>query len=256
MNEPLFWNPLPNAAEWLAQKIGRPMDARTLVDTVAKMGKMGDPAPTIIQMMLPKDTPCASLSMFGKPALFPESDAEKFLRERLPKRFGPLPNGITYLSEARPYRDNLCVNQLLQLLMYGEVKTGLLRNKNPSDGGMVWLMPWGTEHTATLETCGINRDDLLAIGDKLAAPATDTATPAPVSDSTETTEQRQDRRLRACIDAGLPMNDKTALSRLPYGVGDIAEREGVSRQAFSTDVKAALTRRASSQREGVTIHRA
>lgn len=91
-------------------------------------------------------------------------------------------------------------------------------------------------------------------------PATDTApaqtaTTAPVSDSTETTEQRQDRRLRACIDAGLPMNDGAALSRLPYGVGDIAKREGVTRQAFSTDVRAALKRRASAQREGVTVHR-
>lgn len=32
--------------------------------------------------------------------------------------------------------------------------------------------------------------------------------------ATEPKEQRQDRRLRACIDAGLPMNDKAALLRL------------------------------------------
>lgn len=175
MTEPLFWNPLPSAAEWLAQRTGRPMDARTLVDTVAKMGKMQSDAPTVIQMMLPKNTRCASLSMFGKPAPLPETDAEKFTRERLVKMYGPLPNGITYLSEAHPTRDNLCVNNLLELLMYGEVTTGLLLNKNPLNGGMVWLMPWGTEYTATLETCGINRADLLALGDIL----TKAATPAP-----------------------------------------------------------------------------
>lgn len=72
----------------------------------------------------------------------------------------------------------------------------------------------------------------------------------------ETKEQRQDRRLNACIDAGLPMRDKAALSRLPDGVGDVADREGVSRQAFSIDVKAALERLQDAKREGVTLHRA
>lgn len=66
---------------------------------------------------------------------------------------------------------------------------------------------------------------------------------APVVGALETKEQREDRRLRACIDAGLSMNAKAALIRLPDGVGDVARSEGVTRQAFSTDVKAALKRR-------------
>ncbi len=87
-----------------------------------------------------------------------------------------------------------------------------------------------------------------------AAPATDTAAPAPVVQATETKEQRQDRRLKACIDDGLPMDTKAALSRLPDGVGDVAGREGVTRQAFSTDVKAALKRRDNARREGKAVH--
>ena len=71
----------------------------------------------------------------------------------------------------------------------------------------------------------------------------------------ETREQRQDRRLKACIDAGLPMNEKAASLRLPDGVGDVADHEGVTRQAFSTDLKAALKRRDSAKSEGVSIHR-
>ena len=78
---------------------------------------------------------------------------------------------------------------------------------------------------------------------------------APVVQATETKEQRQDRRLKACIDAGLPMNEKAASLRLPYGVANIAKSEGVTRQAFSTDVKAALNRRDNAKREGVTVHR-
>ncbi|MDI1270601.1 MAG: hypothetical protein PSV40_16065 [Polaromonas sp.] len=58
----------------------------------------------------------------------------------------------------------------------------------------------------------------------------------------ETKEQRQDRRLSACETAGLVM-PKSDRGRLPDGVGKVADREGVSRQAFSVDVKAALARR-------------
>lgn len=66
----------------------------------------------------------------------------------------------------------------------------------------------------------------------------------------ETREQRQDRRLQACVTAGLPMDDKSTLLRLPDGVALVADAEGVSRQTFSIDVKAALERRAKAKREG------
>lgn len=78
---------------------------------------------------------------------------------------------------------------------------------------------------------------------------------ATVVRAAETKEQRQDRRLNACISAGLPMTTKGALSRLPDGVGDVADGESVTRQAFSTDVKAALKRRENAVREGSTVNR-
>lgn len=71
----------------------------------------------------------------------------------------------------------------------------------------------------------------------------------------ESKEQRQDRRLNACEDAGLVM-PKSSAGRLPDGVAHIAKSEGIERQSFSTDVKAALKRRESDKREGVTVHRA
>ena len=95
------------------------------------------------------------------------------------------------------------------------------------------------------DTAGAGVHDVLALANKA-----DAALPAP-----ETKEQRQDRRLQACIDAGLVM-PASYLSRLPAGVGDVADREGVTRQAFSTDVKAALERRESARKEGATVRRA
>ncbi len=80
-----------------------------------------------------------------------------------------------------------------------------------------------------------------------APPVADTAQPAPQA---ETKEQRQDRRLQACIEDGLEMLTKAALLRLPDGVGRLAEIEGVKRQSFSIDVKAAQRRRANAARDG------
>lgn len=86
-----------------------------------------------------------------------------------------------------------------------------------------------------------------------AAPAQTAATTALVV--AETKERREDRRLKACETFGLIM-PTSHKGRLPDGVGDVADHEGVTRQAFSTDVKAALKRRETTKREGATVHRA
>lgn len=61
----------------------------------------------------------------------------------------------------------------------------------------------------------------------------------------ETAEERQARRLQACRGAGLRFSrgDPNAHGfALPKGIGAIASREGVSRQAFTKDLRAALRR--------------
>jgi hypothetical protein len=80
----------------------------------------------------------------------------------------------------------------------------------------------------------------------------DTATTAPQA---ETKEQRQNRRLLACETAGLVM-PQSSVGRLPNGVGDVADAEGVSRQTFSADIKAALARKNEAIRLGTIVHRA
>lgn len=80
---------------------------------------------------------------------------------------------------------------------------------------------------------------------KITLPTTNSASHVP-----DQKEQRQDNRLQACIDDGLPMNTKTALLRLPDGVGAVTDKLGLTRQAFSTDVKAALQRRETARSAG------
>ena len=144
--------------------------------------------------MLPTGLKFASLAIGNRKQL-PATDAEKFLREIMAETFGPLQIGMSYLSTVYPTTATLSVNNLLQLLMHGETTIAVLLNESPSDGGIICLMPWGTKYTATLETCGINRADLLALGDKLTLPAQTAATPAPVmpagaSDGTPDPERR------------------------------------------------------------------
>ncbi|MFM6969624.1 MAG: hypothetical protein ACKOWZ_04410, partial [Sediminibacterium sp.] len=62
--------------------------------------------------------------------------------------------------------------------------------------------------------------------------------PAPAK---ETGEKRQQRRYQMCLDAGLVM-PRDDYAHLPRGIGSLAEREGITRQAFAEDVKAHIRR--------------
>lgn len=183
MPEPNFWNPLPFAADWLSQATGRRIDVRGLVDLVATPGKMGPPDPTpteamprkaarlallatpgmgkpdptIIKAVIPRTARFALLAMHGHPA------CEVFLsgqtHARLCAAFGDLPRGLAYIREVRIDVIPLCVNHLLELLMRGEVPVSL--EFTGSGDEIVWMMPLGSQHMATVETCGVNRADLI-----------------------------------------------------------------------------------------------
>lgn len=89
---------------------------------------------------------------------------------------------------------------------------------------------------------------VLAVQAEAAPAAVPTPAPAPKAPppAPETAEQRQERRLRACLDAGLKIDFHS--TRLPDGVGAVAFAEGVSRQTFSADVKAAIARHVERER--------
>ena len=67
------------------------------------------------------------------------------------------------------------------------------------------------------------------------------AAQVPAGRTKETAEQRQKRRYQMCIDAGLKLPDND-YARLPSGISDVAAQEGITRQAFSEDVKAHINR--------------
>ena len=82
-------------------------------------------------------------------------------------------------------------------------------------------------------------------------PAAGVEAPAADQAPAENKAARQDRRLLACEAAGLTM-PASPVGRLPDGIGRVAQAEGVTRQAFTEDLRAALKRRAAASREGTT----
>ena len=81
--------------------------------------------------------------------------------------------------------------------------------------------------------------------DTVAPVATIEGVVAPPDAPKQTAAQRQDSRLAACEADGLKM-PASSRGRLPDGVAKVAARLGVTRQAFSTALKAALRRRETS----------
>lgn len=113
--------------------------------------------------------------------------------------------------------------------------------------GLRWVMTLeGADAFLEAHALAFKCSDVLAYWRGEPSPYSETVPVEPV-EQVEGKEERQDRRLQACIDAGLPMNER-ALLRLPDGVGALAKSEGVTRQAFTEDVKAALKRKVERER--------
>jgi hypothetical protein len=93
--------------------------------------------------------------------------------------FGPLPNGMIYIRE--PYLDVVPIvfKDLRGLMLHGKTELSILVGYDRVEPyEMLWIMPYGSSHRATIETCGINRADLLALGAALSAEPQ----PAPASE--------------------------------------------------------------------------
>lgn len=85
----------------------------------------------------------------------------------------------------------------------------------------------------------LNKPALSAVPEPQASPEPVQA--APANNAKESPEQRQARRYQMCIDAGLKMPDND-YAPLPRGIGELARREGITRPAFSEDLKKHINR--------------
>lgn len=218
MSEPLTWNTLPGAADWLSERSGRTLDARGLIDAVIQRSARGA---TIIKAPVPTGCSVARIAFAAK---MPDTEQVQFEHQRLVQHHGPLGPEMLYVRNEYPRVHCLCAAELSDLLLHGAIDVSLVRAPNDSKGDTIgaWLMPWGTKRTVSLDACGINRVDLMALGEELSA-----STPPQ-----ETAAQMGARHWQACLDDGLEMPTDT-YAQYPRGITRIAQREGVKRQTFA-----------------------
>lgn len=166
MREPLLWNTLAEAAEWLTEATGDTWTERRVLDAVARRHKPGDgTTPTFIKAAPPPDT--------------------KF--------------GVFDLHDNLRWSDDwrlipLWSNDLRQLLAGGWVEKELIDDKYPGsdenerlqNARLTWVLPKGSSLRVTPTMCGINAADLMALRDSLGGhsiPPNDTPSSSPRPDA-------------------------------------------------------------------------
>ena len=113
------------------------------------------------------------------------------------------------------------------------------------------LAAWLEVNGAALEGARI---ELVAVDGETSAsaePVPSVVAAAKTSKTTQAAERvaREDGRLRECEARGIVF-DRVSANRLPDGVGAVAKTLNITRQSLSTDLKAALTRRFDTARNG------
>jgi hypothetical protein len=241
MSVPLFWSALPTAAEWLSTYTGKLISPLQLIDFVAHRSHPDIPTPTVIKAVLPRDVSLAVVRMCGAPREMDdlrEHPAHKSISARHSDPRSEY-RDIAYLASTYGHAAPLCRSQLQELLLRGSTVVSMVchgpgqwQGQDLSEIDSVWLLPLGVSHHATIETCGINQDDLKELAELLIQ----TMPEAPALK-----EGRQAQRYEECKKDGLVMPDNT-YAALPRGIGKVAKRLGISRQALSEDVKAHIGR--------------
>ena len=179
MAELLFWNTLSESANWLGETLGEQVTPKSLIQKILDRAVLvtkpltGAPLPpTVIKALLPRGVRIASVWLFPK-----QSDVgefEKRMNERMVQVHGVPVTGGIYTGHVQKQVIPLLPFQIADLITHGNIEIGLV-HENQLDGYKFresecgFILPVGTPHVATLETCGINRDDLLALADQLSA---------------------------------------------------------------------------------------
>jgi len=173
MAELLFWNTLIESVEWLNERQGEQFTPKSLIQKILdKAQTTGTPfPPTIIKTALPRDTQLASLLLFPK-----EGDIGEFeihMNERMTIAHGtPFIKGCIYTGYLSANAIPLYPAQIAELIIHGNIEISVIHENQLCgykfrDSECGYILPVGAKHIATIETCGINRDDLLGLLEQL-----------------------------------------------------------------------------------------
>ena len=192
MTEPLFWNTLPEAADWLTRHVGIVLNVRSLIDAaitsngVSRGGFIGT-FPTLIRARLPRD---ANFMAVDENASMDELESPT--HKLAVAQYGE-PRGLKSAYVYGPVGGTtipLYASDLTELLLRGSVSIQgregrqiFWHNGSESEqltepgrtisGLTFFVMPMGAEVVITPDDCFIDRADLLKLAAKLNNPADD-----------------------------------------------------------------------------------
>ncbi len=182
MQEPISWNSLPRAAEWLTGLTDSQWDATRLLDhlvasdsPIKKDGSIEISLLTIVKVQLPREAVFATIERNATP-----SKRKTDKHKSIATLYGS-PPGDTDAYMDGPYTPPFCclnAGHLRDLLLYPSLIIGSLKKNQIYYGGgqcetgsdLLWALPYPTQHVITIDECFIERDDLLSLGEQLCRP--------------------------------------------------------------------------------------
>lgn len=177
MADLLFWNTLTESANWLSETLGEQITPKGLIqkvlDRAKSPSKVSPFPPTIIKASLPRGVRLASLWLLPKWRDIGEVDRR--MNERMTEMYGEPPfKGSLYTQNIIAEFIPLLPAQIADLIIHGNVEISYIDERQLfgytfRDTEFGVFLPSGTKHAATIETCGISRDDLLALANELSA---------------------------------------------------------------------------------------
>jgi len=182
MQEPISWNSLPRAAEWLTGLTESQWDATRLLDhlvasdsPIKKDGSIEISLLKIVKVQLPREAVFAAIERNATP-----SKRKTDRHKHIATLYGS-PPGDTDAYTDGPYTPPFCclnAGHLRDLLLYPSLIIGSLKKNQIYYGGgqcetgsdLLWALPYPTQHVITINDCFIERDDLLSLGEQLCGP--------------------------------------------------------------------------------------
>ena len=189
MHEPISWNSLPRAAEWLTGLTESQWDATRLLDhlvandsPIKKDGSIEISLLTIVKVQLPRGAVFAAIECNAA-----SSRRKTDRHKHIATLYGSPPGDNDAYTDG-PYTPPFCclnAGHLRDLLLYPSLIIGSLKKNQIYYGGgqcetgsdLLWALPYPTEHVITIDECFIERDDLLSLGEQLCKPIASNANP-------------------------------------------------------------------------------
>lgn len=182
MQEPINWNSLPRAAQWLTAITESQWDATRLLNhlvasdrPIKKDGSIEISLLTIVKVRLPRDARFAAIERNAAP-----SKRKTDKHKSIATLYGSPPGDNDAYTDG-PYGVPFCclyAGHLRDLLLHPSLIIGSIKKNQiyygvgePETGSdLLWALPYPTQHVITIDECFIERDDLLNLGEILCKP--------------------------------------------------------------------------------------